>query len=216
MGLMNKYGLFVFDWDGTLSSVKLLRKINERINPFWQYKKNTQGRLVNKRDMDFSKLTEKVRRSMRRKSAENMFFAPFLDFSIYLIRPKLHNDAIEVLKELKKNGKGVVLLTNGASWRIVKELKLLKVYDYFDLIISAQDLKILKPNPLGLNIAISLMKYDKRRAIYIGDMVDDVLMAKYANVKSCAVSCGFDNYRKLRSIKPDYLFRSIEDLKKSL
>jgi hypothetical protein len=35
-------------------------------------------------------------------------------------------------------------------------------------------------------------------------------------VKSCAVANGFDSYHKLKSIHPDYIFRSIEELNRSL
>ena len=213
---MRKYDLFVFDWDGTLNSIKSLRKINEKINPYWQYKKSAQSRVTEEKLRDFSKLTKEARKGMNRKSAESRIFAPVLDLSIYLMKPKLHNDVRELLAELKKKRKKMALLTNGASWRVTRELEMLGIEHYFEIIISAQDLKIMKPNPLGLNIVVSLMKARKNRAIYIGDMVDDVLLAKYAKVSSCAVSCGFDNYEKLRSYKPDYIFKSIEALKKAL
>lgn len=215
-GLSDKFDLFIFDWDGTLSSVKLLRKINEKVNPFWKYKKDVQSRAVMEKEQDFDKLASKVKRGMHRKSTETRLFAPIIDFSISLTRPKLHNDSRELLEDLRRRKKKVVLLTNGASWRVAKELELLDVSRYFDLVVSAQDLKILKPNPLGINVILALMKTKRSRAVYIGDMGDDILLAKYAKVSSCALACGFDNYQKLKSFKPDYLFRSVEMLWKAL
>ena len=110
----------------------------------------------------------------------------------------------------------MVLFSNGAEYRVLKELAYVGIEDYFEMIVSAQDLKALKPNPLGLEVIIKALRAKKERAIYIGDMTTDIAMAKYAGISSCAVSCGFDSYIKLKSTHPDYIFRSIEELKKAL
>jgi phosphoglycolate phosphatase-like HAD superfamily hydrolase len=47
-------------------------------------------------------------------------------------------------------------------------------------------------------------------------MIDDILTAKLAHIHSCAVADGFDSYHKLRSIHPEYIYRSIEGLNKDL
>jgi len=214
--LLKKYDTFVFDWDGTLSSLKSMRKINEMVNPYWNYKKSVQSRVTEEELRDFSRLTARARRGMRRRSSEKRIFAPFLDLVMSLMKPKLHNDAREILDELKREGKRIALLTNGASWRVTKELEFLGIEGYFEVIVSAQELKILKPNPMGLNIVLSIIKARRSRTLYIGDMGDDVLLARYARVPSCAVSCGFDNYQKLKSLRPDYLFRSLEGLRNAL
>ncbi len=203
-GLLSKYDTFVFDWDGTLSSVKVLRLINERVNPYWRYKKKHA-------------LTEKVKkRNMHSKSNGLRVVAPFVDVSFMIIKPKLHNDSKEVLDELRKKRKTIALFTNGAEYRVLPELKKLKIDDYFKIIISAQEIGALKPNPAGLNVALQRLKASKSRTLYIGDMADDVIMAKYAKVASCAIAAGFDSYGKLKASKPDYIFTSMEEFKKAL
>ncbi len=142
--------------------------------------------------------------------------APFVDISMMLMKPKLHYDSREVLDELNKKKKWVVLFTNGAQYRILPELKKLNIEDSFDMIVSAQDLNALKPNPIGIEVILRELRCPRNKALYIGDMVNDVIMAKYANIASCAVSCGFDSYSKLKSKNPDYLFKSMEEFRKAL
>jgi HAD superfamily hydrolase (TIGR01549 family) len=204
--LASRYDLFVFDWDGTLSSLKPLRALNERINPYWKYKKL--------HSMKTSEVDNNA--VMERKSREVKFLAPFFDVIVRFIRPKLHNDSKEVLQELKKKHKKIVLLTNGASYRVKRELSYLKLTNYFDIVMSTQDLNALKPNPLGLNLILTKTKIKKEKVLYIGDMVDDVKMARLAKVQSCAMACGFDSEGKLKAAKPDYLFTSMEEFKKAL
>lgn len=204
--LAKRYDLFVFDWDGTLSSLKPLRALNEKVNPYWRYKKLQ------------SMTTSEVNQSavMRRKQQELKFFAPIFDLLVRLIRPKLHNDSREVLQELKKRHKKIALLTNGAAYRVNRELSYLGITKYFDIIINTQELNALKPNPLGLELILGKMRAKKDKTLYIGDMVDDIAMAKFAKVPSCAMACGFDSEGKLKASRPDYMFSSMEEFRKAL
>ena len=99
---------------------------------------------------------------------------------------------------------------------MLSELSYLKIADYFDVIVSANDIKAMKPNPTGIKAILHFFKAKPGSAIYIGDMVDDIITAKLAKVTSCAVADGFDSHHKLKSIKPDYLFDGIESLKAAL
>lgn len=203
-GLLGKFDTFVFDWDGTLSSVKFLMKMNERLNPYWRYRK--------RRAMG-AKATKK---EVRDKSNSIRIIAPFVDASFMLIKPKLHNDSREVLDVLRRKRKTIILFTNGAHYRVLPELRKLRIAGYFKVIVSAQDVGALKPNPVGLKIALKKANASKAKTIYVGDMADDVVMAKYAKVASCAIAAGFDSYGKLKASKPDYLFRSMEEFRKAL
>ena len=84
------------------------------------------------------------------------------------------------------------------------------------MIVSARDFQATKPDPTGLKAILHSMKVKSDEAIYLGDMVDDVLAAKLAHVHTCGVADGFDSYHTLKSAKPEYLFKSMEDLGKSL
>lgn len=218
--LSKKFDTFIFDWDGTLTRVVLLRKLNERLNPRWAYKKKVSRDLIDEYSVqppkNMNTLAGKaITRHIKRVEAERRmgFLA---DISLYLFRPHLQVDARAVLDKLRDKGVTIALFTNGAKWRVLRELSYLKVEDYFSAIVSAQDFNTLKPNPLGLKVIVKALHSDNKRTIYIGDMVSDIEAAKYAGLHSCAVSNGFDDERELRGAKPEYLFGSLEGLTKSL
>ena len=212
-GLAKKYDLFVFDWDGTLS--KSVRLLTQKFDPFWKYKMVKQGRLQPGKKID-QKTAERVLVRRRGSNIERRVLTPLADISLIFIKPKLYYDAKPVLDTLRRRRKKVALFTNGAAWRVAKELAYLDLLDYFDVIISAQDLKALKPNPMGLEVTARALKVRLSKVLYIGDTVDDVMMAKYAKAHSCALSQGLDSGEMLRAAKPDHLFRSIEEFRKAL
>jgi HAD superfamily hydrolase (TIGR01509 family) len=209
-GMAGKIDLFIFDWDGTLNSMRLTMRINEAVKRalgVW----NRDSSIKDLDRMDYN-LKRQLKDEERKLDVLTFLFDIFLNFS----RPKLHNDSVELLKKLRARHKRIAVLSNGRSQRLIKEIKYLGIGDYFDSVVSGRHIHEMKPNPTGLRAIVKDFKADPKRTVYIGDMVDDVITAKLAKVRSCAVSNGFDSYHKLRSIKPDYLFRSIEELNRAV
>ena len=112
--------------------------------------------------------------------------------------------------------KRIAVMSNGRSQRLIKEFQYLGITDYFDSVVSGRHIHEIKPNPTGVKAILKEFKADPKRTVYIGDMVDDIITAKLANVRSCAVANGFDSYHELKSAKPDYIFRSIEELNRAI
>lgn len=219
MGLLSKkFDVFVFDWDGTLANLGPVSALNERYGPLWLYKKKRSRKTAQKIKSAKGVKAERynIKEKMKARKVEGRIFGRFVDLYFFIVRPRLQRDSRAVLEELKKTGKTTCLLTNAASWRAMRALQKFGLEDYFEVIVSAQEIKAIKPNPLGLETIIRAIGARKERTIYIGDMIDDVMMAKYAGVHSCAIASGFSSYDKLKSIKPDYIFRSMEEFKKAL
>ncbi len=212
-GLLKKYDTFVFDWDGTLNNS--IRVFSQKFDPYWKYKKVKQGKLNLNRKPGRAEMSKVL---IRRKASgiEQRVLVPIADISLFFIRPRLYDGAADVLQELNKRKKKIALFTNGATYRVMKELRHLEIEDYFEIIVSAQDLKSLKPNPLGLLVAMKALKAKRNKVLYIGDMIDDIVMARYANVDSCAIAQGFDKYEDLKDANPKYIFKSIGQFRKSL
>jgi HAD superfamily hydrolase (TIGR01509 family) len=209
-GLLSKYDVFIFDWDGTLNNMRGFLKFNEGV-------KRALG-LWNKDSSikDFRHINYNLKNKLKQEERVNSFFIPVVDLIFKLSKPKLQNSALELLSTLKKNRKKIALFTNGNSHRVIQELKYLGVDNYFDVIVSARDLKTMKPNPSGLKAILYELAKKPQNAIYIGDMIDDIIAAKRAHVHSCAVADGFDSYHKLKSINPEYIFKSVEALNDAL
>ncbi len=204
--LIRDYDLFVFDWDGTLNSMRITMRINESIKRalgIW----NTDSRIK-----DFKRVDYDLKKKLKGEEWKNDFMTYLFDFLLNISRPRLHNDSIKLLKYLHKRGKKIAIFSNGRSHRIVRELRILGIVDYFDSIVSARDLNTLKPNPSGLKAILHSTRVKPERCLYIGDMVDDIISAKLAHVHSCGVAGGFDSYHRLNSIHPDSLFNGIEDM----
>lgn len=209
-GLLSRYDLFIFDWDGTLNSMRFLFRMNEAVKrALHMWNRDSRVKRLNLKEYD---LKRKIRSEETRSDTIYSMMDLFLNFS----RPKLHNDSLKLLSKLRKNGKKIALFSNARGNRIAKELAYLGIADYFDVVVSAQDLKIMKPNPSGLNTIMRTLKAKPGRTIYIGDMVDDILTARLARVSPCAISDGFDSHHTLKSARPDHIFRSIEELLKAL
>ena len=207
---ISDYRLFIFDWDGTLNSMRLTLRINEAVKrSLHMWNRDSDIKDVSKMDYDMKKRLE---REVRKNNMQTFIFDILLNFS----SPTLHNDTVKLLKRLRQDGKKIALFSNGRSARVVKELKYFGITGYFDMIVSARDIHALKPNPTGLKAITDSMKIRPYESLYIGDMVDDIITAKLANVHSCAVADGFDSYHILKSARPDHIFKSIEEMLRAM
>jgi phosphoglycolate phosphatase-like HAD superfamily hydrolase len=206
---LHDFDLFVFDWDGTLTELKIIRTLDQKYGPYWFYKKLRYGR--NKNRARINNISNIQKKSIFFNECKEQIISFFADIYLTLFRPKLHNDVGLLLTTLKSKGKKIALFTNGTEWRIVKELNFFRMKNTFDMILSAQKIKVIKPDPTGLNIIIKKFKIPKKKVLYIGDMVDDIIMAKSANVSSCALGGGFDNEYILKNSNPDFYFKSIKE-----
>jgi HAD superfamily hydrolase (TIGR01549 family) len=216
--LLDRYELFIFDWDGTLCSLRYIQKIADLlksrvIRRIFGTKANV--RMKEEKLRQHTKIHD-LRQESEEKRLTHSLLSTCVDIALSISKPRLKNGALETLKKLKREGKEIALLTNGSDWRIIKEIRREKIEDYFDVIISARNMGAIKPDPLGLNGIVSILEVDKKRVLYIGDMEDDILTAEYAHVDSCGISDGFASYSDLKENRPDYLFRSMEEFAKRL
>jgi len=117
--------------------------------------------------------------------------------------------SVEVLEALKKKGIKLAVFSGNSSEVLEKSLKALKIRQYFHAVVSADDVKKMKPDPEGLLKALSSLNLQKSEAIYVGDALNDVKSAKAAGVKVAVVLTGALNRKKAEVVKPDWI---IEDL----
>jgi len=83
--------------------------------------------------------------------------------------------------------------------------------DQFSVIVTADDVIELKPNPEGLIRAIRLMLADVDRTVYLGDTIRDIEASTRAGIKSAAALWGFGDDYELRRHKPDFAFTDPSD-----
>ena len=200
------YRLYIFDWDGTLNSMSAAHRAYETVKRCLKFFKGGHRPKYSNINMT------DIKHIVKREELKNRIFASAIDFLVLMIKPKLHNDTIEMLEELRKKGKKIVILSNGSGIRQRKELGMLGITGLFDMIVSAKDMGVIKPDPSGIRMVMRKIKTHAADTVYIGDTADDMLAARLAKVSACAVCCGFHSRARLKSMEPDYIFQSIEEL----
>lgn len=131
---------------------------------------------------------------------------------------ELFDDSITTLQFLKKKGIKNVIITFAYKWYIDSVLKEKNLQGYFDLIISADDVKNSKPDPEAVLKTQKLLNLNTDEMIVVGDAKNDILMGKNARVKTVLFSP--KNYslyydkEDLYNTRPDHIINRISELNK--
>ena len=127
---------------------------------------------------------------------------------------KLFPGVEELIIQLSKNF--VLSIGSGANRsEIIKTLKNNNIYDYFEIIVSANEVNNPKPNPETYNRVLDNINTDFNinEIIVIEDSPGGIEAAKSAGLKCIAITNTFDN-KQLR--KADIIVSNYEDILKYL
>lgn len=106
-----------------------------------------------------------------------------------LKREKLFPKVKSSLKDLRKRGKGVYLISNAQSCFTRKELDKLSLTSLFDGIVISSEVGYKKPSKAIFDIAFEKFGIDKEKSIFIGnDPIDDIQGAENAGIQTHFVS----------------------------
>jgi len=108
----------------------------------------------------------------------------------------------EVLKHYDKKLRAVV--TNKPADYTSKIMDGLRIREYFSLIVGSVPGTRLKPDPQMLLEVIEDLEVSPERTLMIGDGVNDILAARSAGAKSCAVGYGLTVPDRLKEASPEY------------
>lgn len=119
----------------------------------------------------------------------------------------------EILENLKKKKVNLAIFTGKGRNSTLITLNELGIKNYFDIIITGNDVRSHKPSGEGINLILKHFKILRNEAIMIGDSVADVKAAQDAGVKIAAVV--WDSYSKERVLQMqlDFIFENTNDLK---
>ncbi len=128
---------------------------------------------------------------------------------------KLFPNALETLNSLKKKGYKLAAVTTRSNKTSHQTLVDAGIFDLFDIIISFEDAKKLKPNPEPLLKALENLNETPDKAVMIGDSHLDIEAGKNAGTKTIRAAYGFhkDN---LHNPDPDFIIEDIGELLKIL
>lgn len=102
----------------------------------------------------------------------------------------LYADTVNTLERLKQSGLNTGIVTTKFHFRIVETLNMHGILGLIDIIIGGEDVKVPKPSPEGLLLAIDSLNEQLDNVLYIGDSLIDAKTALAANVDFAAVTTG--------------------------
>jgi len=217
---MNQMKIIIFDFDGVILDSENshfiafnegLKNLNINISEDEYYSKyislDDRGVITNVvNDKNISVTNEEI--DMIIKNKNDYFESRLIDNS------KLFPGVEELIIQLSKNF--VLSIGSGANRsEIIKTLKNNNIYDYFEIIVSANEVNNPKPNPETYNRVLDNINTDFNinEIIVIEDSPGGIEAAKSAGLKCIAITNTFDN-KQLR--KADIIVSNYEDILKYL
>ncbi len=205
----------IFDLDGTLIEFKLdvQSSKSEVINVIREIVPNVNGLNANQ---SYYHMLERVRCIVDEKRFEHV------KLEVYKILEKFEDKAVqetslkngvrEALMELKDLGKKIALLTNSGRNATLKALKKFNIINFFDVILSRDDVQFLKPSTLGFQKILALLNLDVSECISVGDGLIDIIPSKALGIKFVAVLGGYNPIERILEHKPDFIISSLLEL----
>lgn len=217
--------LIVFDIDGTLISTRGLgaealthavREVFGVPEPFKNYSMagRTDPQILREALGAAGVPPERIRRDLSRALArhEAILTALFRERPAGHLMPGIR----PLLDRLRADFRwGLGLLTGNVRHGARVKLSHFNIWDYFafgaygddDEDRNALPAVVLRRAREALGVS-----FDPRDVYVVGDTVRDIACARAGGMKAVAVATGGDRYETLEALKPDFLFRSFEDV----
>ena len=133
----------------------------------------------------------------------------------YMVLPVFH-DVVTGLKTLKASGHSLYAFSNGEVKAVSTLLTNAKVIDYFDGLVSAEDVRTFKPNPLVYEYFNKKTNASKSGSWLISSNPFDVIGAASYGMNTAWVQRSPDAVFDPWDIKPTATLQEISDLNKHL
>ncbi len=206
---MDKPEAILFDWDGTLyDSVKLCFKIYLELFKRFGIPEITYDQFRQDFTADYHQYQQK-----NGLGADRWNEFDSLWYDLYYSREKESKPfpfVKEVLDTLSEQGTTLGIVTNTNKKRMEKELTKLNLSEYFRTVVTLElSGNELKPSPRPVQTACRNLGIEPQRAIYIGDMAEDIMSGKRAGTMTGAVCTGIHKPDRLITQQPDFIFWDI-------
>ena len=119
---------------------------------------------------------------------------------------------IDLLRRIRSSRRRLALVTGVEKTMMEYTLNPFKLSNFFEVRVTADDVRKSKPDPEGINLALSRIKSDSKESIYVGDSPVDIVAGKRAGVLTGAALWSPENRGDPTTEHPDYEFRSVQHL----
>jgi len=128
------------------------------------------------------------------------------------INSKLKADVKDVLKALRRKNYKIAILTNDGRKSTEIILNRFGLKEFFDCIVTRDDINTLKPDPLGIERILERIKVDKQNVIFIGDSIIDIQAAKNARIRGWGISGGYSTKDLLIKEGAEVVLNDLKDI----
>jgi pyrophosphatase PpaX len=120
--------------------------------------------------------------------------------------------AVEVLSAIKAHGIPMGIVTSKGTPMASRGINLFDIGGFFDVVVTADDVPLHKPDPYPLVHAASLLGVDVRATAYIGDSPHDVESALRAGAVAIAANWGVSDRGRLVAAGAEYLLDDVSEV----
>jgi len=118
----------------------------------------------------------------------------------------------ETIVSLHEQGIKMAIVSTKRNEGVLKGLKLMKLDQYFDVVIGLDDVTNAKPDPEPLLLALKKLDSFPESSIMVGDNHHDILGGKNAGTKTAGVAWSAKGRDYLVQYEPDWMLESMTDL----
>lgn len=161
-----------------------------------------------------------IERSLPENASDDTVKICYDEFSEYykinmMNKTKPYDGVAELLLNLRAKGVKTAIVTNKADFAAKKMCE--EIFgNKIDLVIGSNGEMQNKPAPDGVLLAIKALKADLNKTVYIGDSEVDAKTALNAKLNFIAVLWGFRDLQCFDEYSPEYIVKSVNELKNIL
>jgi len=119
---------------------------------------------------------------------------------------------VAAVSALRAAGRQTGLVTSKNRQGALRGLSLVRLEAMMDVLVCADEVTNPKPHPEPVEKAVALLGADRRRTVYVGDSIHDMVSGRAAGVRTAAALWGPFGRAHLEESRPDYWLESPADL----
>lgn len=121
--------------------------------------------------------------------------------------------AADVVEHLREAGAGLAIVTSKKRDMALRTLAGCGLGGRFDIVVTADDVELGKPNPEAVRMALrGLGVSEGRRVVFVGDSPYDLRAGRAAGVRTAAALWGPYGREALEAERPHYWLRSLHEV----
>ncbi|UCZ52647.1 pyrophosphatase PpaX [Bacillus shivajii] len=123
-----------------------------------------------------------------------------------------YEGVFDTVKTLHEKGYKLAIVTTKRRETAVRGMKLMNLDQFFDVVVSLDEVTKYKPDPEPLLMALNGLKAKPESALMVGDSEHDILGGKNTGTKTAGVAWSIKGEKHLASFEPDVMLHKMPEL----